>query len=310
MGRPPPLPPLGDGGYAALGNEPSPSTSRRRASARAAARTNFEAEFRATVLESFRSGSIPNFGTFTCTLIFVFLLTMGAILFGIYVTYIFMFFRGILWTLSWMFSFESSPLSTWLLLLQVCCTAEVFSIRSFRSPSLSDLAEKVLAPCEPCGINLSFILKAAWCLVAGHIATVSPEDDKDFKKFMLFYSQIFILRLMVVRTSIQLLLWYSRRAVQQGRISTARGAGPDPTSVMALMKEVPYSRERFTRPNDIDDSHPLNECCICLEEYSSEMSIISTPCDHIMHRDCLNNWLHWSHFCPLCRTDLSTGLVP
>merc|ERR550514_441532 len=46
-------------------------------------------------------------------------------------------------------------------------------------------------------------------------------------------------------------------------------------------------------------------CCICLADYSPEVEIRQTICDHRFCTPCLEGWLEVNHVCPLCRADLS-----
>jgi len=58
------------------------------------------------------------------------------------------------------------------------------------------------------------------------------------------------------------------------------------------------------------DSYTLTEeinsnCNICLENYVIEDEIIKLPCDHIYHKDCINNWLtNYSYICPCCKKEV------
>ena len=45
------------------------------------------------------------------------------------------------------------------------------------------------------------------------------------------------------------------------------------------------------------------DCPICLDNFSVESQILSTPCDHFFHSECINNWmLTGSLTCPICRS--------
>ena len=47
------------------------------------------------------------------------------------------------------------------------------------------------------------------------------------------------------------------------------------------------------------------ECPICLETFNVQSQILSTPCDHIYHSECINSWLATgSRTCPNCRSRL------
>lgn len=43
-------------------------------------------------------------------------------------------------------------------------------------------------------------------------------------------------------------------------------------------------------------------CSICLSEYINGDIIVSLPCCHVFHRDCLHPWLQMKKLCPLCKT--------
>ena len=45
----------------------------------------------------------------------------------------------------------------------------------------------------------------------------------------------------------------------------------------------------------------LNECPICLEEFSVGDVVSELTCHHPFHRDCLTLWMQENHTCPLCR---------
>ena len=45
------------------------------------------------------------------------------------------------------------------------------------------------------------------------------------------------------------------------------------------------------------------ECPICLETFNPESQLLSTPCDHIYHSECINDWMATgSSTCPKCRS--------
>ena len=53
------------------------------------------------------------------------------------------------------------------------------------------------------------------------------------------------------------------------------------------------------------ESRKETECAICLEEFKG-IDIIKAfyKCEHIFHKNCLQNWLKRSNVCPLCKHDL------
>jgi hypothetical protein len=51
-----------------------------------------------------------------------------------------------------------------------------------------------------------------------------------------------------------------------------------------------------------DDSSEL-QCCICLIEQSS--TFVKTKCNHIFHKECIDEWLKTNTTCPMCRRVLN-----
>jgi hypothetical protein len=45
-------------------------------------------------------------------------------------------------------------------------------------------------------------------------------------------------------------------------------------------------------------------CCICHEDYSSDIRISRLPCGHLYHHLCLEEWLEIRRSCPSCRLSL------
>lgn len=47
------------------------------------------------------------------------------------------------------------------------------------------------------------------------------------------------------------------------------------------------------------------ECTICLEDFIIGREIITLPCFHIFHVECICDWLRRNKTCPLCKIDVS-----
>ena len=54
--------------------------------------------------------------------------------------------------------------------------------------------------------------------------------------------------------------------------------------------------------NKVDELEETNKkCVICLELFKNGDKIISLPCIHIYHGECIKKWLLNNYFCPLCK---------
>ncbi|KAJ4916140.1 RING/U-box superfamily protein [Raphanus sativus] len=48
----------------------------------------------------------------------------------------------------------------------------------------------------------------------------------------------------------------------------------------------------------------LEECMICLEEFSNGGIVVALSCGHEFEEECIVKWFETSHVCPLCRLEL------
>ncbi|KAK6120588.1 hypothetical protein DH2020_045666 [Rehmannia glutinosa] len=55
----------------------------------------------------------------------------------------------------------------------------------------------------------------------------------------------------------------------------------------------------------IDNNTEMMTCSICLEDFTE--GLISMPCSHVFHGDCITQWLRTSHYCPICRFEMPTN---
>lgn len=53
------------------------------------------------------------------------------------------------------------------------------------------------------------------------------------------------------------------------------------------------------------DHSELEDCSVCLEHFVSGQQLISLPCKHRFHPDCLTPWLESHAKCPYCRAKVS-----
>ncbi|EYU30975.1 hypothetical protein MIMGU_mgv1a026816mg, partial [Erythranthe guttata] len=79
--------------------------------------------------------------------------------------------------------------------------------------------------------------------------------------------------------------------------STRHMVPAEDSSIDHALKTVEYSL-------DI----PEMNCSVCLESLSGDdyyrEELLSMPCAHIFHGDCIKKWLRTSHYCPLCRFEI------
>ena len=48
-------------------------------------------------------------------------------------------------------------------------------------------------------------------------------------------------------------------------------------------------------------------CAICLDDYEDSDMVVAKGCQHLFHRECLNNWFHLKGYnCPYCRETMIT----
>lgn len=278
----------------------------RREALRRVARENMEAEIREGFADTLQSGALPNCaracGMCCGILIIILLLTMLLLCISICVCCVGMHLLG--WFLTWWLldCNDQLVLRGWLLLYQMlslldgCLTTLVRNcFQEFIQGLDSRVRPGFAKVCTICYTLLSSTLKVMWCIHVRMVVVDSPRkpDCGDFlPRFMGWYSCILMAQLLVVepivRSSASLVLW----AATSGLMQTTRGAKP---GTLESLQVVRYDVQVFPA---------TEECCFCLEEYDAVNAIVRTPCQHMMHRDCLGRWLQNSHFCPICRGDL------
>ena len=57
------------------------------------------------------------------------------------------------------------------------------------------------------------------------------------------------------------------------------------------------------------DEYPTNDCIICYEPLNIITDIEITPCMHMFHTVCYDEWIKRTYTCPLCRSELSSEYV-
>lgn len=128
--------------------------------------------------------------------------------------------------------------------------------------------------------------------------------------------------LMFMSISLTLLLGLTQRyqeLVQQANDEAGVAAGTDFANPQDLTTGQPASRGNGLHPEIIDaiprklysasdndgDQDGEPECCpICLLDYSEGDELRVLPCNHFMHKSCLDAWLANNPSCPTCRYSL------
>ncbi|KAL3912440.1 MAG: hypothetical protein SGARI_001157, partial [Bacillariaceae sp.] len=58
--------------------------------------------------------------------------------------------------------------------------------------------------------------------------------------------------------------------------------------------------------DDTERSEEEPQCSICLCEYEDGDNLVSLPCQHIFHDECISSWTDNNQRCPLCNYDLES----
>ena len=72
---------------------------------------------------------------------------------------------------------------------------------------------------------------------------------------------------------------------------------------------IPTSKTaiEMLRRVSIEEIDTNQMCVICLEKIEEgAILLLQMPCSHVFHEECIKTWLSNSHYCPICRFDLST----
>ncbi|KAL2543699.1 E3 ubiquitin-protein ligase [Forsythia ovata] len=56
-----------------------------------------------------------------------------------------------------------------------------------------------------------------------------------------------------------------------------------------------------------DENNGVQSCMVCLDEFFKGSKVISMPCSHVFHSNCIKKWLITSHYCPICRFEMPTN---
>ena len=69
----------------------------------------------------------------------------------------------------------------------------------------------------------------------------------------------------------------------------------------AILNDLPVSIITEKKPENSDNCN----CVICLTDFEYGDEVISLPCFHIFHKDCITYWLENKLWCPVCKFKIS-----
>ncbi|KZV31835.1 hypothetical protein F511_25948 [Dorcoceras hygrometricum] len=67
------------------------------------------------------------------------------------------------------------------------------------------------------------------------------------------------------------------------------------------------TRDSSIESLNITTAKEEQSCPICLEDFDLGCQVVSMPCSHVFHEECIKMWLRYSHYCPLCRFEMPTN---
>ena len=143
-------------------------------------------------------------------------------------------------------------------------------------------------------------------LIADYHANPSAEVLPDDVRFLSFQAQL------------ALAIMESQRQMAEG----GYGGGPG-GNTPGVSSEARNHWERFeVKESDLegrlkgghgstdcggkDDDEEEPHCSICLSEYEEGDKLVSLPCKHVYHEDCVSSWTERNTRCPLCNLDLES----
>ena len=84
-----------------------------------------------------------------------------------------------------------------------------------------------------------------------------------------------------------------------------RGVGDDAKSRWDRFEYESSSSAASLPGNETENDDDEPQCCsICLCEYEQGDKLVSLPCKHVFHDDCITSWTEQNIRCPLCNADL------
>jgi hypothetical protein len=56
----------------------------------------------------------------------------------------------------------------------------------------------------------------------------------------------------------------------------------------------------------VDTEKTFTSCSICSDDYKDEDVVTSLNCNHIFHKNCIEEWGHYNPVCPVCKATIKT----
>lgn len=199
-----------------------------------------------------------------------------------------------------------SPLKMWVIVdiaSSVYQTGHGFILNYYLFQELTDHRTRTMPRCERVHTVVVTLLDIAW-LVIGASWSLSPATDcrdempRLQNSIASYTTSSLALSVLVVVNAVGLFT-VMNRMMQRGLLRT-QGAAPEGT-----VTSLPLVA--FDGLQDVFKESP--DCCICLAPFSADVPIRQTSCGHHFHEKCLGNWLKMSRTCPLCRRNVTHGLV-
>ncbi|TMW91345.1 hypothetical protein EJD97_014455 [Solanum chilense] len=84
----------------------------------------------------------------------------------------------------------------------------------------------------------------------------------------------------------------------------------DLSSHYGMVRASELSMQSLLKKIEIDEENTRDDkCMVCLEELvkkkrEGDNEIVSMPCSHMFHGECITKWLETSHYCPICRFEM------
>jgi len=127
-----------------------------------------------------------------------------------------------------------------------------------------------------------------------HTAQTCPETNPELFRWTRFVAiATFVLHIFYVFTP-ALAIWLIRvyhHLVDEGYLKSPNAALD---GTIDLMRVVDFDAELRLHGD-------VTSCACCMDDFSVEQHIVSTPCDHYFHHECLSKWLALARTCPMCR---------